>query len=265
MRFIYSKFFAWFVVALCIAAVSILMQTKGWFSPIQQFVLYLPRPVVTLSEKIIYPVKGFVKNVYTIRDIVRENNDLRRAVVLLEERMVEFNRTVEENALLKRELAFVEKSPLVLEPCTVLAQDPEGVTNTIVLNCGSSQGIRSGQAVVSDGVLVAKVFIVNNTTSTATLMTNSDFSVDARVSGTDVSGIVKGSFGSGITMDLISQTATVNPGDLVVTAGINEYIPKDVLIGEVGDIVSVPNDLFKKVTVRSPANYKNFDYVFVIK
>lgn len=265
MRFIYSKIFAWLVGALLVAAVVVLLQTKGWFGPIQQFFLYLPRPVVTFSEKIISPIKGFVKNVYTIRAIVRENGELRRKVSSLEGWVVELNNMAQENELLKRELEFVQKSPLVLEPCTVLAQDPEGVTNTIVLNCGSGKGVRSGQAVMSDGKLVGKIFIVNNSTSTATLMTNSDFSVDAKLAGSDVSGIVKGSFGSGIYMDLISQTATVNRGDLLVTAGINEYIPKNILIGEVGDTVSVENDLFKKVTVKSSINFKNLDYVFVVK
>ncbi len=76
---------------------------------------------------------------------------------------------------------------------------------------------------------------------------NSQSTVDARISSINAEGVVKGSFGSGLVLDFISQNITLNKGDLVVTAGINNKIVPNIPIGEIGDIISDPNELFKKL------------------
>lgn len=265
MRFIYSKIFLWFVAVLVLVGVVIMLQSRGWFGPLQKFILYLPRPIIQASRNVANPVANFFSNIYSIRSIIKENNTLHVRVSELQEEVAALHFVRSENEALKSELGFVSRAPFILEPCTVLAQDPEGVTNTAVLNCGSAKGIRSGQAVVVGGYLVGKVFIVNPSTSTVRLITHPDLSLDAKISANNVAGLVKGSFGSGAVMDLISQTATVKTGDLVVSAGINELVPKDVLIGAVAEVVSGENDLFKKVTLTSPVHFNDLRYVFVIK
>jgi len=57
----------------------------------------------------------------------------------------------------------------------------------------------------------------------------------------------------------------VEKGWLVVTAGINQLIPRNLLIGEVNEAVSSPNDLFKKATLFSPLNFSNLQFVVVVK
>jgi rod shape-determining protein MreC len=122
-----------------------------------------------------------------------------------------------------------------------------------------------GQAVVSQGHLVGKVILANESSSTVLLITNAQSSVDAKLSKSGVEGIVKGSFGSGLFFDLVSQNTEINPGDLIVTAGIDSRVPKNILIGEAGDLLSNNNDLFKKRSVTSPIAFHDLDFVFVVK
>ncbi len=68
-----------------------------------------------------------------------------------------------------------------------------------------------------------------------------------------------------MVLDLVSQNADISSGDLIVTAGINSVIPKDILIGEVGQTLSGSNDLFKKMSISSPVRMRSVDYVFVVK
>lgn len=265
MRFIYSKVFAWFFAILCLTVVIVFFRSQGWFSPVEKLLLYVPRPIARASTAIVYPIRNFIRNIYSITAIVRENGELENQVARLQQEVVGLQHAESENESLKKELGFVEKAPYVLQPCTILALDPEGITNTMVLNCGSNKGIKPGQGVISNGFLVGKIFVAGNETATAKILTNSDLTVDAKLSKNETAGVVRGSFGSGVIMDLIAQTAEVSQGDLVVTAGINDLIPKNILVGEVGDTVSAGNDLFKKVTVRSSVNFKNLLYVFVAK
>jgi rod shape-determining protein MreC len=125
--------------------------------------------------------------------------------------------------------------------------------------------VDNGEAVISQGYLVGKIIYAGPRSSTALLITAADFSTDARVSQTDATALVAGSFGSGIILDQVRQTDDLQKGWLVVTAGVNAKIPKNILIGQVSDILSSDNDLFKRAALLSPIDFDNLQFVFVVK
>lgn len=265
MRFIYSKSFLFFAGTLVVIVIALAMQVSGWLQPVQYALLQAPRPVVSVVKAIAQPVYTFVKTLGSLRGLVNENNELRSRVTILQEQQVTFDTIKLENESLKNELKFVNQSPMQLEPCTVLSVDPQELSDAVVLNCGESNGIKEGQGVISSGYLIGKIVYVGSYTSTALLITNAQSSVDAKISKNGTEGVVKGSFGSGMVLDLVSQNAEVDPGDLIVTAGINSLIPKDILIGQVGQVLSGQNDLFKKMSISSPIRTRSVEYVFVVK
>jgi rod shape-determining protein MreC len=137
--------------------------------------------------------------------------------------------------------------------------------DTLLINCGTERGISEGQAVLSQGYVVGKITYASRGSSTVLLITNSKFTIDARLSKTGASGIVGGSFGTGLILDRLSQSDDAEAGWLVVTAGIDAKVPKNLLIGQVGEVISNRNDLFKKATVSSPIDFDSIDFVFVAK
>jgi cell shape-determining protein MreC len=46
---------------------------------------------------------------------------------------------------------------------------------------------------------------------------------------------------------------------------VNEKIPKNLAIGEVGEIITGQNELFKKATLLSPVDFGSLNFVFVVK
>ncbi|MDQ3018738.1 MAG: rod shape-determining protein MreC [bacterium] len=265
MRFIYSKSFLLFAGALVLILIALIMQVYGWLQPLEYALLQAPRPVVSVVKTVAEPIRTFVTTLGSLRGLVRENGVLESKVADLQQRQAEFDKLKLENELLKNELKFIGKTGLQLEPCTVLSIDPQELSDAVVLNCAEPQGIKEGQAVISNGYLIGKIVYVGSYTSTALLITNAQSSVDAKISKNGTEGVVKGSFGSGMIFDLVSQNADIATGDLVVTAGINSKIPKDILIGEVGQVLSGPNDLFKKMSISSPIRTRSVEYVFVAK
>ena len=265
MRFIYSKFFLFFVGGLLLVFIGLVFQVKGWLQPIEYALLQAPRPVVSLVRSVAEPIRTFVTTVGSIKGVVKENTDLRSRVASLQEQQAQFDKLKLENELLRNELTFEAQAPWQLESCNVLSVDPQELSDAMVISCGESNGIQVGQGVISQGHLIAKIIHVGSYTSTALLITNAQSSIDAKVSKNATEGVVKGSFGSGMIFDLVSQNADVAPGDLVVTAGINSRIPKDIVIGQIGQIISGSNDLFKKMSITSPVRMRSVDYVFVVK
>jgi len=265
MRFIYTKTFFIFAAVLVGILIALVMQVKGWFSPIEYLLLQLPRPAITAVNAVVRPISTVTSTLTSLPELVRENTALHSKNAELTQQLVELEQLRAQNETLRSELEFVERSPFTLEPCTVLSIDPQSTSDAIVINCGEDTGIKPGQAVISNGYLAAKIIHVGRFNSTAILITSSQSSVDAQSSRSNNEGVVKGSFGSGLVLDLVSQSADIKPGDLIVTAGINPEVPRNILIGSVDQVLSGDNDLFKRLTLVSPIKTHRLDYVFVVK
>lgn len=243
----------------------VFLQVKGLLDPVKFVFLNSPRPVIYVFKNVTKPVKIFFSTVYHLRKISDQNVQLSQQVQHLQQDVVDYNQLKIENEALKVELGFAKTSKVQLQPCTVLTRNPVSFTNTITLNCGSNDGVAVGQGIVAAGYLVGKIIYTDNKLSTALLVTSSNFSSDAALSQSGSVGVVKGSFGSGILLDQLSPHDPLEKGWLITTAGINTQIPKNILIGQVGDTISTSNDLFKKVTVVSPVDFNNLEFVFVVK
>jgi len=243
----------------------VFLQVKGWLDPIKIAFLEAPRPVVALISGVTSPVKNFFLTIYQLDKINKENGQLKTRVLELQQELVDENQQNLENQALRAELGFAKNTALSLAACTVLSENPFGQTDALVLNCGANDGVATGQAVISQGYLVGKIIYAGPDSSTALLITDSNFSTDARISQTNVTALVRGSFGSGLILDQVQQTSDLQKGWLVVTAGINAQIPKNILIGQVSDILSSDNDLFKRAALLSPIDFNNLQFVFVVK
>ncbi len=265
MRFIYSKAFAIFSSCVLAVAFLVFLQVKGWLEPVRLAVLNSPRPVISLMKDVALPVKFFFSTIYQLHKITQENTQLKSKVAGLQQDLAGYEEAKKENSALKKELGFAQNSNLGLVPCSVLSQDPFGSDDAVILNCGLADGVAVGQAIISQGYLAGKIIYAGKHSSTAVLAISSDFSADAKVSQTSATAIVLGSFGSGLVLDQVPQTTDLQKGWLITTAGINAEIPKNILIGEVGDMLSGNSSLFKKATLMSPLDFRDLEFVFAVK
>ncbi len=268
MRFIYSKVFIWFSICLVTVVILLFLQTRGLLSPVEYGIAQAPRPLAVVVQSIVRPFKNFVHTAASLRQLVGENSRLQEELRAAQQKAVDTDRLKAENDLLRKELALKQKSGLAQKNCSVITRNPEQLADALIIDCGEGDQIKEGQAVLSQGYLVGKVFHVGKYSSTVFLITNAQSSVDAQISSPSnqrITGIVKGSFGSGIVLDLVSQNAPLNKDDIITTAGISGTIPKDILIGQVGQIISKPEDLFKKASMVSPIDFRNLDFVSVVQ
>jgi rod shape-determining protein MreC len=265
MRFIYTKTFILFIICLVVLVAGLFFQSRGWLQPIEYGLVQAPRPLAKVARSVSSPVKNFFSTLFTLRSIVRQNTDLTAKVANLQQQVVDIDQLKAENGLLKNELGFVQGTRLHLQPCTVLNIAPPELSDALIISCGEGEGIQEGQALIFQGYVIGTVLHVGKYSSTALLITNDNSAIDAKLSKNTTEGVAKGSFGSGVVFDMVSQNADVQKGDIVVTAGINSRIAKNLVIGEIGDVLSKSNDLFKKVSIVTPVRFHNIDYVFVAK
>lgn len=264
MRFIYTKTFGVFFACLLVAFLLLFFNSIGRLIWLKKTILMAPKPVIFIIKNSTRPVVNFFSTLYRLRTISRENDQLRYKILNLQQQLADYDKTKKENESLVKELGLLRTSKHKLLPCQTLSEKVFGFSDVVAINCGSKDGVIEGQAVLSNGFLVGKIIQTEKSLSTVLLATSSKFLTDARLSKTNTPGVVNGSYNSGIFFDQLPLTASMEPGWLVVTAGINERIPKNIPIGEIGAIVSSENEFFKKSTLISPVNFGNLEFVLVV-
>lgn len=171
-----------------------------------------------------------------------------------------------ENEELREMLSFQEGFQGRLIVARVVGKPSEELARSWIIDKGTQDGVREGQAVVGSGNnLIGKVLRANRARSTLILAQDSQFRAAAMtLSSNKTSGLVSGSFGTGTTMDLIPKTERIELGDTVITSGAEELIPKGLVVGTIREITTQSNDLFQSAVLGGPEGLPALDFVGVV-
>jgi rod shape-determining protein MreC len=265
LRFLYSKQFKYFIGALFIALVLICVHAFGWMSGIESGVADVPRPFVYVFESIGHGTRSFFGIFSSVSKLESQNAQLNAENTNLQEQLVSLQSDKLENELLRQELNYRSTTQLSVISASVIGKDPTGLSQTVTIDQGSKDGIQVGDAVVAQGVLIGKITNLTDYNAQVLLITDPQSSVDAEISVTGDTGVLNGSYGSGLTITMISQTSSITNGDLVVSAGLTAQVPKGILIGTIGDIQTGKNELLQNASVVSPVDFKNLQFFAVVK
>lgn len=143
--------------------------------------------------------------------------------------------------------------------------------NTITIDKGSTNGITTDMAVITNDGLIGKIIKTTNFNSTVKLLTSND--VNNRLSvkiqnGDDfVYGILSGynSKNNTFIIEGISEQVDIAVNSIVITTGLGGLFPSGILIGNVESVVNDSFDLSKILQVKSSVNFNDLKYVTVLK
>lgn len=153
----------------------------------------------------------------------------------------------------------------------VYQRSPSTWYQTVLINKGSSDGVRVDQPVVNDAGLVGRVTTVSDGNAQVMLLTDEEFGVSAKVAKTGDPGVigpVQGAPGD-LLLDLVPRARNVRTGDLIITAGtttpkLPSVFPAGIPIGEVKRIDVGEGDLDREIHVGPVANMRKLDMVEVL-
>ena len=153
----------------------------------------------------------------------------------------------------------------VLVASQVVSRDPVGARSMVSIDKGESFGVSVGNGVLDEyGNLLGIVSEVFSSSSNVLVITDGAVKIDALLLRNNALGVVNGSHGLGLDLDLISQDVQIEKGDRVVTSGLTGEIPAGILIGEIDEIQSSESDLFQSLSIIPAAKTKDFRYVLVV-
>lgn len=141
----------------------------------------------------------------------------------------------EENLALKEVLKFKQETGYQIATARVIGKNIESTEQTILIDKGAEAGLKIDQPVIANnGILVGKTVKVESGMSIVRLINDNRSKVAATILNSERSiGVVEGGYGLSIKMNFIPRNETVMIGDQVITSGLEENMPRGLLIGAV--------------------------------
>ncbi|QQG43140.1 MAG: rod shape-determining protein MreC [Candidatus Daviesbacteria bacterium] len=250
------------LLTLILSSLLILgLDLLGWLNLPKTGLFYLTNPISLQLFKTRQVISQQFNFVFTARFASKENVALKKQLgdLLLENATLRQS-LAETQALVDQQETF---SP---QTYNLIAARPIGLSRYLLIDKGSSDGVKEGKAVVFKNNLLGKVISASTKSANVELITDPDFKLSAFSLNTEgkARGIVSGQFGTYLLMDKILHNEPAEKDDLIYSEGLESYLPRGLILGSVTEIISVPNQVFKQAKVEPVFDVKNLDLIFVV-
>ena len=211
---------------------------------------------------------GFQDFVTAPRDIVSlraRNAELETSVSQLQTQVIELKQRVNETEILAALVNFSRSNPEnTYKAAAVIGRDPSPFLHYVIINRGSNDDIRRGMPVVTNQGLVGRVDAVIADAARVQLITDPASSINVNLQNAATDAVLLGSVTGDISLDMISQDASVKSGDLILTSGLGGGYPSDLAVGQVVTTRTLQFELFQQATVQPAVDFARLQIVLVI-
>lgn len=212
-------------------------------------------------------VRGGWNNYVDLRGVRLENEALRGRLADLEVRLQEQRALASRTARLQALLDLRAQTELPTLPAEVIAGNPIPDMLTVTIDRGSADGVEADMAVIAPQGIVGRVIgPVASHAARVQLIIDRDAALGALSDRTRAGGVVLGvqDASSGLlAMDLVSNLADVQVGDLVVASGVDGIYPKGFVVGTV-ESSERGEGLHRKIAVRPAVDFSSLEEVLVV-
>lgn len=220
------------------------------------------RPLLWFTSKIDIP--SIKKPFLSKKSLLSENKKLQEEITRLEQKFILVEETQKENVRLKQLLAFQKEFDYQTIPAKVIGRDPTRWYRGILIDKGSSDGLKKNMPVVTRLGLVGHVSQVTPTDAKVQLLVDVGSRVGALLQESREIGILKGLGRRGSRLDYLSRRVSLQVGEKVLTSGIGSLYPKGILIGNTTNIQSKEGGLYQSVRVKPSVDFSKLEEVLVL-
>jgi rod shape-determining protein MreC len=146
----------------------------------------------------------------------------------------------------------------------VIDNDRASLFKTILINKGTTEGLRVGLPVLSDQGVVGRIIETSWHASRVLLLIDENSNIDALIQRSRAQGILQGAGTAGCNLKYISRAENIQTGDVVLSSGLAGVFPKGLLLGAVTGISGAEGGLFQKIDVASAVDFSKLEEVLVL-
>lgn len=228
-----------------------------------------------LLEKIIIPIQRTAIDFFSLPKNVFINNsieELKAENLSLAKKLVDQWGLQRENLALKDQFETASPKSLNLLPAKIVGSPGflpwVSAPETLVLDKGTKDNVKVGQAVVFKNSLVGKIERVSFNLSSVNLITAKTALLSAKTLKTQALGVVRGQGGGEMVLENVLLSDTLEPLDLVLTKGELTFemlgFPPDLIVGKIASLDKKPSALFQSAKLKSLIDFSRLLTVFIV-
>jgi len=236
--------------------------------------------------KLLLPLENFLKRIllpiqlkiYQTTNIIQENfnflsfkkiaEENKRLEIEIQERVIEksfLKELSQENETLRKELNFIKKNNYSFKIAQIVGEKNDLDLQVYIIDKGEVDGLIEGLPVITQGFLIGKIIKVDKYTAQVLPITENHSLVASTIQNySKTSGLVKGEYNLSLLMELILKDIEIKVGDLVITSGLENNIPRGLIIGQIEKITSQPEELYQKVQINSLVSFKKLNILTIL-
>jgi rod shape-determining protein MreC len=271
IRFLKStafKIFAVVAAALLAGSVFAVLSRSG-SSPLTSATSFVFGPVSRISSHI---AAGFSKIPISFKSstaLAKEVDELKKQVDTLTEQLVELEQLRNKNALYQEFLEIKEAhSDYHFAEAAIIGRDAADNLGSFTLNKGSNFDISVNDPVIYGKYLVGVVASVTPTQCTVNTILNPKVNVSAYEVRTRDLGFVTSTVALAreghCHMPGLSSSTSVTAGGIVCTSGVGGIFPRDLIIGNIVDVVDGTVDISASAIIEPGIDFSGITDVFII-
>jgi rod shape-determining protein MreC len=221
-------------------------------------------PLLKVSTAAFTSVNHMWQAYFNLVGVRGENALLQKAVAELQRENQLLQEAALENRRLRELLGFKKKVPYHFVPAEIIGRDPSSWFRTLLIDKGTDSGIRRGAAVMTAQGMVGKILEVENKTAKVLLLIDSNSALDILVQRSRAKGIIEGRTEELCELRFVSKNEDIRSGDVIITSGLDEIIPKGIVVGAVVNVVRNSPGFFQLVEVKPAADFSRLEEVLVV-
>lgn len=198
-----------------------------------------------------------------LRGAERENQELRAQLVEARAQNLRLTEEAAEAERLHGLLEFRNRQSFTSVAAEVIASSPGENSNAIFIDKGADAGLTTDLAVITPEGIVGKTIAVFQHTSQVLLLTDPSSGVGCLLERTRVQGVLKGDARNLAELHYVMNEETVEPGDVVLTSGLDQIYPKGLAVGTV--VRTGEGNIYKSIVVKPAVALERLESVLVVR
>ncbi len=226
-------------IALVLASFLLMLLGKADTLLIERMRVVVQETAAPVLDVMSRPAAAIARLVDSVRDLARiraENVRLREENERLLQWQTVARRLDEENRALHRQLNFVPDPPITFITARVVGDTGGAFVDSMLVNAGSRENVRKGEAVVAGEAMVGRIVEVGPRFARVLLLTDINSHLPVMLENSHAKAIMSGENTQRPRLNYLSPNAVVQPGDRVVTSGDGGAFPPGLPIGVVSSV-----------------------------
>lgn len=252
------------IFLLALSLISANLHSRENMSFFESLVVGITSPVQKAVWGIIGGVGSLWRGYFYLVGLEQENQALKRELQELKLQMNRYREADLANERLRALLNFKKSIATPLLPAQLVAFDPSGWFQTILIDKGRNDGVVQDMAVVSSEGLVGRIIGVGNHHAKVLLILDGNSAVDAYIQRSRARGVLVGLGLELCLLKYVQRNEDVQVGDQVISSGMGGVFPKGLLVGTVQEVVRGSSGLFQRVEVEPAVNFSRLEEVLVV-